>query len=670
MLFRSDFLGPLLREKKESLEILLQKNKILKWEIGKEEARRITAKNIKGVYTDKVWGRSYPQKNFASHILGFLNQAGEGQYGLEGFYNNILKGEKSFQQASWSPFGYLASFSLKQKKEEIKGANLYLTIDYNIQYAAEKFLSLAKKDWDIDAGQIIVEEPSSGKILALADFPSFNPNDFFKQKNLAMFLNPVIQELFEPGSIFKPITFAAALQEGLITPETTYIDSGSAELGGKPIYNFQRRKWGKQTMTGVLEESINTGAVFVEQKLGKETFLRYLKKFGFFEPTGIDLQGEVFSRNRSLAKGRPRHLATASFGQGIEITPIQIVRAFGAIANGGLLMRPFVVEKIQKSGGKVIRINDIGLHRDVTPQRIIQVSSNVGAAYASDKIGKKAFYQMLRMYGFGKPTGLPLPGETAGILRKPKTWSARSKPTIAMGQEIAVSAVQVVSAATVFANSGVLLKPRIVRKIVSPQGDLIKEYPREPIREVLSPKVAKETLAMMETATENQGTARRARIKGLRISAKTGTAQVLDTETGKYSKNHFISSFLGIFPTDNPELIIYVVIDNPKYETYGGRIAAPVFKKITEFLVTYRGIPLKTDTVYKAPKKIKVDIPGRIKIGSVMPDLTGKSKRYLLPLLKLDDFKVNIIGSGYVAGQQPQPGTKLKKGMRITIILK
>jgi len=372
--------------------------------------------------------------------------------------------------------------------------------------------------------------------------------------------------------------------------------------------------------------------------------------------------------NRSALRNRPLTF-TYEPGSVFKVFSISSMLQTGAIKYNEHFYSNGVYEKKLRNG-RIIRIKDIGLHRDVTPQRIIQVSSNVGAAYASDKIGKNVFYKMLRMYGFGKPTGLPMPGETAGILRKPRTWSARSKPTIAMGQEIAVSAVQLVSAATVFANSGVLLKPRIVRKIVSPQGDIIKEYPREPVREVLSPKVAKETLAMMETATADQGTARRARIKGLRISAKTGTAQVLDTETGRYSKNHFISSFLGIFPTNNPDIIVYVVIDNPKYETYGGRIAAPVFKKITEFLVTYRGIPLKTDTVYKAPKEIKVDIPGRIKIGSVMPDLTGRSKRYLLPLLKLDDFKVNIIGSGYVVSQQPFAGTKLKKGMKITIILK
>ncbi|MCD6122974.1 MAG: transpeptidase family protein [Spirochaetales bacterium] len=322
------------------------------------------------------------------------------------------------------------------------------------------------------------------------------------------------------------------------------------------------------------------------------------------------------------------------------------------------------------NNGQTIIIKDLGVYGDVTPQRIIQLSSNVGAAYASDRIDKNSFYQMLIKFGFGQPTGLPLPGESSGILRKPQKWSARSKPTIAMGQEIGVSTIQVISAATVFANGGVLLKPRIVEKIVSPQGDVIKEYPRDPVREVLSPETAEQMLLMMETATEDHGTARRAKIKGLRISAKTGTAQVLDRKTGKYSKNHFISSFLGIFPTNNPEIIVYVVIDNPKYEKYGGRIAAPVFKQIAEYIVTYRGIPLKTDTVYKEKQEISLSIPNQVKVGKVMPNLKGKPKRSLLPLLKLKDFNVHILGTGYVVSQNPKAGTALKKGMDITIILK
>lgn len=356
-------------------------------------------------------------------------------------------------------------------------------------------------------------------------------------------------------------------------------------------------------------------------------------------------------------------------GSVFKIFSISSMLQSGAVSINDHFYANGVYEK-KLNNGQTIIIKDLGVYGDVTPQRIIQLSSNVGAAYASDRIDKNTFYQMLLKFGFGQPTGLPLPGESAGILRKPSKWSVRTKPTIAMGQEIGVSAVQVISAATVFANGGVLLRPRIVKRIVSPEGDVIKEYPREPIREVLSPDVAKQMLLMMETATEGYGTARRARIKGLRISAKTGTAQVLDRKTGKYSKNHFISSFLGIFPTNNPEFIVYVVIDNPKYEKYGGIIASPVFKQIAEYLVTYRGIPLKTDTVYKEQQHISVEIPEQVKVGKLMPDLKGKPKRSLLPLLKLKDFNVHILGSGYVTDQKPEAGSALKKGMDITIILK
>ncbi len=322
------------------------------------------------------------------------------------------------------------------------------------------------------------------------------------------------------------------------------------------------------------------------------------------------------------------------------------------------------------SNEKVIKIKCLGVHGDVTPQKIIQFSCNAGAAYASDRIDKNTLYSMLVKYGFGKPTGIPLPGETSGILRKPSKWSLRSKPTIAMGQEIAVSAIQIVTAATAIANGGVLLKPRIVEKIVSPSGKLIKEYEKEPIHEVLSPNIADQTLRMMLSATGDMGTARRARIKGIDISAKTGTAQVLDRKTGKYSKDHFISSFLGIFPTEDPELIVYVVIDYPKYEKYGGRIAAPVFKEITEKLITYIGIPLKGEKTLTEPNEITVKIPEAIELKDTMPNLIGSPKRALLKLLRNQDFRVIIEGSGYVYKQTPPPGTKLKKGMKIILKLR
>ncbi|MDI6883452.1 MAG: penicillin-binding protein 2 [Patescibacteria group bacterium] len=345
-------LANILGEEKKELVFALKNQKILKREISEDVLKNLKEKELQGVSFDEILARTYPQKNFSSHVLGFVNQEGKGQYGIEGYFDKVLRGQEDFKEQGKSPFGYLILLGGSFGGEAFsKGADLYLTLDYNIQYFSEKLLKEAKEKWDIDSGQIIVTIPESGKILAQANFPSFDPNQYFKE-NFELFLNPAWQTLFEPGSIFKPITMAAALQEELVTPQTKYEDKGYVEIKGKPIHNYGKRAWGEVSMTDVLEESINTGAVFLQQKLGKEKFLEYLEKFGFFEKTGIDSQEEIFSLNETLKKGHPRDLATASFGQGVAITPIQLVRAFGAIANAGKLMKPYLIEKIIKSNGQ------------------------------------------------------------------------------------------------------------------------------------------------------------------------------------------------------------------------------------------------------------------------------------------------------------------------------
>ena len=204
----------------------------------------------------------------------------------------------------------------------------------------------AQKNLNIDSGQILVLKPDTGRILAMANLPSFDLNSYSKEKNLDIFQNSVVQKIFEPGSIMKPFIMSIGINEGKITPNTTYIDAGFVKVGPVTIYNFDRRKWGEQTMAGVLEKSINTGAVFVSQLISHQTFLNYLNKFGFSEKTGIELQGEVSSKNDIT--GPDVEFATVSFGQGIGVTPIQIVRGFCAIANGGKLVKPYIVEKIVK----------------------------------------------------------------------------------------------------------------------------------------------------------------------------------------------------------------------------------------------------------------------------------------------------------------------------------
>jgi cell division protein FtsI (penicillin-binding protein 3) len=320
--------------------------------------------------------------------------------------------------------------------------------------------------------------------------------------------------------------------------------------------------------------------------------------------------------------------------------------------------------------GQTIEIRDLASHGWVNAQKILKYSCNVGAALASEKVTEEEFHRMLVLFGFGKPTELPLPGESAGILADPARWSARSKATIAFGQEVSVSSLQILQAATVFANSGLILKPHILRKIVSPEGETIRVQEREPLREVLSPTTAREVLKMMETATEDGGTARRGRVEGVRVSAKTGTAEVPDPVTGEYSENHFVASYLGILPADDPKLIIYVVIDYPRGPAYyGSQIAAPVFKETAEWLVDYLGISRSGATVVQHSGSVRIPVPEPLRVDSEMPDLLGMPKRLLLPLFQQGDFDLRMKGEGYVVAQNPAPGTPLKPGMIIELYL-
>lgn len=315
----------------ESLLEKLEKDSIytvIKKRLTEEEIGKLKELNLAGIYVGKESGRYYPQESLASQLIGFLDADKKGRYGLEEYYDEILKGERGFN-----------------------GRDIVLTIDYSIQFTAEKLLKQAKNNLGIEGGEIVVIEPNSGKILALANFPDFNPNQYSKISELEVFQNSVVQKIFEPGSVFKPITMASALEEGKITPQTTYIDEGEIKIGGYTIYNYDKRVWGEKTMTEVLEKSINTGAVFVEQKIPHNVFLDYIANFGIFEPTGIDLK-EIYSENKEFKKGYEINFATASFGQGVEMTPIQLIRAYCAIANGGKLIKPYIVEEFKNDQSK------------------------------------------------------------------------------------------------------------------------------------------------------------------------------------------------------------------------------------------------------------------------------------------------------------------------------
>jgi len=315
-------------------------------------------------------------------------------------------------------------------------------------------------------------------------------------------------------------------------------------------------------------------------------------------------------------------------------------------------------------------IRDLANYGTINTTGIIRLSSNVGAAMASESISPRSFYTMLRLFGFGEETGIELNGEENGLLARPEAWSPRTKPTLAIGQEIGVTALQLVSAATVYANEGVLLKPNIIDKIVSADGRVLRDWGRTPVREVVSPQTAAIILGAMESAVADGGTARRLRFEGLRIAAKTGTAEKIDPESGTYSEDAFLASTLAILPADDPRVIVYVAIDHPRGpEFYGGRIAAPLVREYLDFLVPYLGIPVEGFDSVPAPNRITVQPIRLPDMVDTVPDFTGLPKRALLPLLSRDDVNVIMDGFGWVTSQDPPPGTSLREGMTITLEL-
>ncbi|KKP32340.1 MAG: hypothetical protein A2312_04915 [Candidatus Staskawiczbacteria bacterium RIFOXYB2_FULL_32_9] len=366
---------------------------IIKKNLSETEKVELNKLTLKGLRLEPVTTRFYPQGELSAHVIGFVNGDGLGQYGIEGFYNSILTGKTGIKEKKTGLDSIGEDFVLN-----LDGSDIYLTIDYNIQLQAESLLKEAKKNLDIDAGQIIVVKPDSGRILAMANFPSFDLNLYGREKNMEIFQNSCIQKIFEPGSVQKPLTMALAINEGKITPNTTYIDYGSLKIGAYTIHNYDRKKYDLQTMTGVLEKSINTGAVFAQKSVDSKIYLEYLNKFGFYKKTNIDLQGENYSENNILKEAREINLATSSFGQGIEMTPIQLVTAFSAIANGGKTVKPYILEKIVNNKEEK-KTNTIVLSQVFSKETAIEVT-NMLISVVDNGFGKGA--KILGYYTAGK----------------------------------------------------------------------------------------------------------------------------------------------------------------------------------------------------------------------------------------------------------------------------
>jgi cell division protein FtsI (penicillin-binding protein 3) len=316
-----------------------------------------------------------------------------------------------------------------------------------------------------------------------------------------------------------------------------------------------------------------------------------------------------------------------------------------------------------------VQINCLGRHGRVTAREIIINSCNAGAAYASDNINSSLFYHSLSDFGFGSRTGAGSPGETAGYLVRSENWSERSKPTIAFGQEIAVSAYQIMQASTVIANDGILVPPRLVSKIVSADGRTVTEWKSGEKRRVISAETARAMRSYMVDTASSTGTGWRAGVQDISLGVKTGTAQIIDPATRKYSETDFIASCLALLPAENPTLILYLAVIKPQGVIFGSRIAAPAIREAAESIVDYLGIPRGRNSQIDHPPSVSIPTGRLPAVETRVPDFSGLAKRVLLPLMLRDDINVEIYGDGWVRRQSPPVGTPVTPGMKIILEL-
>ncbi|MEA2092420.1 MAG: penicillin-binding protein 2 [Patescibacteria group bacterium] len=309
---------------------------VLKKNLSKKELEEVRKKEK--VYEQESIVRFYPEGEMAAHIIGFVGGEETGQYGVEQYYENILRGTLGIKER----IGKLIT-----KNSAKKGDDLTLTVDYNIQYFVEKKLGEVVEELDARKGTVLVGDPFTGEIIALANYPTFDLNNY-SEADVALFKNTAVQETFEPGSVFKPIVMAIALEEEAIFPEDEFFDTGERWIYNRKISNYGERSYGLVDMTEIIKKSINTGMAYVVEKIDKEVYVEYLKNFEFFQPTGVDVHGEIFSGNKNFLEGRDINYATSSYGQGIEVNVVHLFTAFSAIANGGRLVNPCISENTNK----------------------------------------------------------------------------------------------------------------------------------------------------------------------------------------------------------------------------------------------------------------------------------------------------------------------------------
>lgn len=368
-------LSPLLNIPVEDLVAKLDKPddpyEVLKRRVPEEVVDAIKELDITGVHFRQEHWRYYPEGQNTAHITGYFGYQDDdrvGQYGIEGSYDEELRGMPGNFAGEKDALGRFISIGDSDIANAVDGADLELTIDKNIQFFACDKLTNAVEKYGAKGGTVIIMQPKTGAILALCNAPTYDPNKYNEVESVEVFNNLAVDMEYEPGSVFKAFTMAAGIDLGVVSAQSTYDDTGSVKIGNFTIRNSDGKANGIQTMTQVLEKSLNTGTIHVARAVGDAGFYQYVTKFGFGEPTGIEMSNEQDGNLDSLAKLRDIYTATGSYGQGLTVTPMQLIAGYGALANGGKLMKPYLVHKELLSNGDVIEHEPQFVRNVITPQ--------------------------------------------------------------------------------------------------------------------------------------------------------------------------------------------------------------------------------------------------------------------------------------------------------------
>ena len=509
--------------------------------ISEELARQIQGLRLPGIVVVEDNKRYYPYGAMASHLLGFTGIDNQGLSGIELVYDEQLRGAPGFVSFSANARGEKLPGGSDRYTPPRDGMELMLTIDRTIQSILERELDQAMAQYHPENVLAIAMDPRTGEILGMSSRPTFRPDRYQDTDPQIYNRNLPIWKTYEPGSTFKIITLAAALEENKVDLKDRFHDPGYVEVGGARLRCWKGGGHGSQSYLEVVENSCNPGFVNLGQRLGKDTLFRYIRQFGFGQKTGIDLSGEA--RGILFAPDRigPVELATTSFGQGVSVTPIQQVTAVSAAINGGNLMEPHLTKAwIDPKTGKVVREN----------------------------------------------------------------------------------------------------RPRKKRQVIS--AETSKE-----VRRALESVVAR-------------GTGRKAFIDGYRVGGKTGTAQKVGPN-GRYLPNNHIVSFIGFAPADDPRIVVYVAVDNPKGVQFGGVVAAPIVRNIIDDSLRYLKVERRKDQI--PPEAVPTEEPH-----VTVPDLIGENVDEIRTSLFSEPLEV--VGKGdVVINQLPKPGQRVKKGTPIRIYL-